>query len=463
MFKIKFFFAFLLFATSLNAQCWDKVYCGSMHTIVLNQNKEVRTWGDNSNGQLGTWQVGDSPNPVKIDSDSTLFWNKIDSDGNNVVGILDNGTLWSWGLNNNGQLGSGQSQYFQATPTQIGYEKDWHFVSMGVHHALALKEDNSLWGWGRNYEAEMGTLIKGFFNAPIQIGSEQNWITVSAGNNFGIAIKSDSTLWGLSLAFYANKWDPNLNYPPIKLDSTHNWKSIAAGWGHFLAIQHDGSLWAWGENHFGETGIPSPVEGDSIPNVSPLNSGNDWKMVSAGRNYSLGLKTNGTLWAWGRNDEGQLGIGLKGNNVPHPVQIGQDTDWTQISAGLLHAMALKSDGTLWAWGDNTYGQLGTGDYINHAAPIQLKCPETMNAEPFIPNNSFNIYPNITTQLINISIEENRNTKTHYLILNGQGVVVFPTQTLNPENVIDVSSLVPGVYFLQLQLGDQRLTRKFVKI
>lgn len=87
----------------------------------------------------------------------------------------------------------------------------------------------------------------------------------------------------------------------------------------------------------------------------------------------------------------------------------------------------------------------------------------MNAEPFIPNNSFNIYPNITTQLINISIEENRNTKTHYLILNGQGVVVFPTQTLNPENVIDVSSLVPGVYFLQLQLGDQRLTRKFVKI
>jgi alpha-tubulin suppressor-like RCC1 family protein/6-phosphogluconolactonase (cycloisomerase 2 family) len=145
------------------------------------------------------------------------------------------------------------------------------------------------------------------------------------------------------------------------------WKQICAGGLYTLAIKTDGTLWAWGENVYGQLG-----DGTIINKNRPVKIGsdNDWASVSAGSLYSLAIKTNGTLWAWGYNISGQLGDGTT-ISKNSPIQIGTATDWASVSAGYLHSLAIKTNGTLWAWGYNYDGQLGDGSNINKNSPVQI--------------------------------------------------------------------------------------------
>lgn len=138
------------------------------------------------------------------------------------------------------------------------------------------------------------------------------------------------------------------------------WKSVSVGYSHTVAIKNDGSLWAWGMNHFGELG-----DGTTVSKNSPTQIGTDtdWALLSAGSGpttFNLALKTNGTLWAWGNNAYGQVGNGSLVNQLS-PVQIGTGTNWKTIAAGYSHALATKTDGTIWSWGDSAYWDLGYGD------------------------------------------------------------------------------------------------------
>jgi len=143
---------------------------------------------------------------------------------------------------------------------------------------------------------------------------------------------------------------------------------IAAGTLHTVTLKGDGSLWAWGNNDYGQLG-----DGTVVDRWSPLQLGTDtgWSQIgaSSGGSHTIALKRDGTLWAWGENDYGQLGDGTFIDRRS-PVQTGADTDWTRISAGGFHTMALKSDGTLWAWGHNDYGELGDGTFIDRRSPVQ---------------------------------------------------------------------------------------------
>ncbi|MBS4042710.1 MAG: PKD domain-containing protein [Chitinophagaceae bacterium] len=145
------------------------------------------------------------------------------------------------------------------------------------------------------------------------------------------------------------------------------WSVLASGTQHTLAIKSDGSLWAWGLNNFGQLG-----DGTSANKNTPQQIGNayNWLSVSAGYYFSIGLKTDGTIWAWGRNDYGQLGNGTNTNsNVP--IQVGSASNWAKLAAGSFHSLAIKTDGTLWAWGANNHGQLGNGTTTNSNVPIQI--------------------------------------------------------------------------------------------
>ncbi len=149
---------------------------------------------------------------------------------------------------------------------------------------------------------------------------------------------------------------------------TGGWASVSAGSFHTIGLRTDGTLWAWGDNEdYGQYGIGSFVSSE-IP--VQIGTDTDWAKVTTGDNFTIALKTDGTLWAWGRNNRGQLGIGsFMDSNIP--VQIGSDTDWASISARRFHAVALKTDGTLWAWGYNAFGQLGDGTNTNREAPVQI--------------------------------------------------------------------------------------------
>ncbi|RZK25624.1 MAG: hypothetical protein EOO43_05030, partial [Flavobacterium sp.] len=154
---------------------------------------------------------------------------------------------------------------------------------------------------------------------------------------------------------------------PTLIGNANNWKIVSAGTNHSLAIKSDGTLWAWGYGSNGRLGT-----GNTTNQTSPfqIGTGTNWKHVSAGNLHSLAVKTDGTLWAWGNGADGKLGLGTS-SNYSQPVQVGTATNWKEVSAGEKHSLALKTDGTIWSWGDHGSGKLGTGTANYQWSPSQI--------------------------------------------------------------------------------------------
>ena len=195
---------------------------------------------------------------------------------------------------------------------------------------------------------------------------------VSAGGYHTLAVRSDGTLWAWGWSLHGQvggQVDSNgIAWTPEQIGGASDWAAVSAGGIHSLGLQSDGSLWAWGYNGDGELGDGSL--GGSQASPEHVGSDTDWAVVSAGNDYSLALKNNGTLWAWGYNGDGELGDGTTtGSDVPK--RIGTATSWVALSAGGGHSLALRSDGTLWAWGYNGHGELGDGTTADSLVPEQI--------------------------------------------------------------------------------------------
>ncbi len=234
-------------------------------------------------------------------------------------------------------------------------------LDSGAYHTLAIKQDSSLWAWGRNNAGQLGDGTQINRNAPVRIGD--GYVAVSAGMYHSLGLQADSTLWawGLNnvgqLGTGANVY--NSATPALVGDG---FMAMAAGGGHSLGLKTDGSLWAWGDNEYGQLGVPV------VQATSPVKVGDGFAAVAAAGISSYGLKDDGTLWAWGDNQYGQLGDGTT-TTRDEPVLIG--SGFKTISAGDVHCLALKTDGSLWAWGWNEFGQLGDGTTTQRNAPVLI--------------------------------------------------------------------------------------------
>src|SRR5690349_12371564 len=195
----------------------------------------------------------------------------------------------------------------------------WKMTSAGINHTIAIKNDGTLWAWGFNGSGQLGNGASGDYKTePIQIGTASNWETVSAGANTSLAIKTD------------------------------------------------GTLWAWGDNFWGQVGDGTFGNQKTVP--TKIGTATNWKSIAAGMMFSLAIKTDGTLWTWGSNTDGQLGHTASPFT---PQQVGTATNWKSVSGGAFHTVAVKTDGTLWAWGGNTNGQLGDGTTNSQSVPKQI--------------------------------------------------------------------------------------------
>jgi alpha-tubulin suppressor-like RCC1 family protein len=259
------------------------------------------------------------------------------------------------------------------TPGRIGTDTDWETLSLGYNHSFAIKTDGSLWAWGANDFGQLGNGpgANQKENAPVRIGTETNWAAISIGAAHTLAIKNDGTLWAWGRNYVGQLGTGNITNQnsPVQIGTETDWMTVAAGYTTCsFAIKTNGSLWAWGENNYGQLGIGD----DSEYETSPVRVGTDtdWSSLSSGRNYTLAIKTNGSLWAWGRNNDGQLGIGNY-TNQDSPVQTGTETDWINVLAGGYHVIAKKSENSLWAWGYNWFGQLGDGTTANSNVPVRV--------------------------------------------------------------------------------------------
>jgi alpha-tubulin suppressor-like RCC1 family protein len=289
------------------------------------------------------------------------------------VEYLDNfvtGEMYTWGNNTYGTLGrpNGVSPY---SPAAIGIFNDWVDVTSGRATAAGIRADGSLWTWGYGGEGRLGDNTTVSKSSPVQtVAGGTSWKAVTANDSM-LALKNDGTLWAWGYGGNGCLGNSSTAHQssPVQLLVSGAYKKIASGVEHVAAIRDDGSLWLWGQNTSGALGA-----GDTIHRSFPAQTvagGTKWQSVSCGWHYSAAIKTNGTLWTWGRNDYGQLGD----NTTTHrssPVQtVAGGSTWKKVVCSYATMYALKSDGTLWSWGHNDYGTVGDSTVVSKSSPVMI--------------------------------------------------------------------------------------------
>ena len=284
--------------------------------------------------------------------------------GGCVLAIKTDGTLWSWGDNTSGQLGIG-SVAKKSTPVQVGALTTWKSVS-AYNSVVAVRTDGTLWVWGDNGFSQLGDGTSISKSSPVQIaGGGNNWKYGMVGQSSGMAIKTDGTLWswcgnaGNASILGVGKSGFTSQLSPTQIAGT--WKTFSIGGTHAAGIKTDGTLWLWGLNSSGQLGNNSVAE-VSTP-VQTVAGGNNWKQVVAIAGSTLALKNDGTIWAWGSNNEGQLGRNNSGDKFSSPVQIYYSgKEWAHIYQPHFNTYTMaarKLDGTIYYWGQTGITALTT--------------------------------------------------------------------------------------------------------
>ena len=306
--------------------------------------------------------------PYPALQDTTLFtvehyrWMRVASGAYHTLAINSRGELYAWGSNKNGQLGIGTTTDNELAPQRVGNDSDWEAISGGEYHSLALKSDGTIYSWGANSVGQLGNGENGADfadiskdkTAPIQIGTDRDWRTVSAGSSHSLAIKTDNTLhvWGNNATGQLGLGDTTDKNSPTRVST--GWKTVSAGFAHSLALKNDNTLYAWGWNWKGQVGngkSGSTSEKETTP--QKISAETNWNGIAAGYLHSLVFKNNGEIYAWGDNSDYQLGDGTFMNRSGLTKVKSDDTDWKAIGAGEIYSLALKTNGTLYTWGDKS--------------------------------------------------------------------------------------------------------------
>lgn len=330
-------------------------------------------WGENSSYQLGDGTPSDKSSPVQIGSLST--WVAISSfqENGGSFAITSDGVINGAGTQNASQFGlpspsSTLTTYIYMAPVASGLRATT--ISGASNHQLAIDLEGKLWGWGFTQYLGLGQSAQ-YVSSPMIVNSE-TWIDISTSGENSVAVRSDGTIWATGRGSEGALGQGNttsLSYW-VQVGTDTNWASIATSTNtqtQVLALKTNGTMWGWGFNTSGQLGL-----GDVTNRSSPVQIGTDtnWVQISSSAISSAAIKSNGTLWTWGGNASGELGLGDT-TNRSSPTQVGSLTNWKQICVARVNMYAIKTDGTLWAWGDNGSGQLGTSNLTSRSSPVQV--------------------------------------------------------------------------------------------
>tara|TARA_R110000868_G_scaffold130758_2_gene340592 strand:+ start:980 stop:2161 length:1182 start_codon:yes stop_codon:yes gene_type:complete len=323
--------------------------------------------GYNSYGQLGDNTTVLKSSPIQIGTNTQ--WASFSAGYTNSGAITSAGNLFTWGNNTYGQLGINSLTSY-SSPVQVGtatYKQVVWGGGLNASFILALATNGSIWASGTNTFRCLGDGTFVSKSSLVQVAvNTNNWKSVTAGAVYALAITNNNTLWGWGNRSLAWSSATAIASTPVQLGSD-TWESVSGGYDFAMALLANGSLYGWGLNSAGQLGL-----GDLTTRSSPAIVGaiGGWRAVACGTDHVLAIANNGTLWSWGGNFYGQLGIGTTVDKSS-PVQIGTLTTWQGVSANEYTSLAVRSNGTLWTWGNNIFGGLGLGNGVNRSSPAQV--------------------------------------------------------------------------------------------
>lgn len=344
-------------------------------------NESVTAWGDNSNGQLGIGSTTGQVAPAVVKGLGNV--RKVEAGSGHVVALLADGTALAWGRNAFGQLGDGSTTN-QLVPVPVKQMTEVTDIVPGGGQTLFLRADGTVWGCGAGFFGLLGENSLGLHPVPVKVEGIQGVASLVSGGGHALALLEDGSVWSWGRDDYGQLGDgPEPTTPgrsqrehagrsywarprPAPINGLGGVRALAAGGGHSVAILADGTMVSWGDNDRGQLGDGTT---EHRPSPGPVSGLSGVVAAACAYHHTLALREDGTVWAFGINDRGQLGDGTTEHKYS-PVRIPGLSEVRAVSAaggggevnpgGYGHSLALRRDGTVWAWGCNDHGQLGLG-------------------------------------------------------------------------------------------------------
>lgn len=390
--------------------------------------------------------------------------------GNHTMLLTKDGKIYVSGKNDAGQLGDGHyydsevsDNHYNAT-TFKPVEKDgvkFRSVTATLYNSYAIASDGALYAWGQNAYGQLGLVSVGTYSGiytPTKV-DDAKWAVVKGRSTTIVGIHTDGTLWAWGknltgqLGIGADSEMKECAMAPEKV-SDERWLDCASGYYHSTAVKADGTLWAWGDNE--ESALGRAVEGKT--DGKPMKAFDKVLSYSVGDMHVLVIKDDYTLWGWGYNLHGELANGTN-RNIDTPTQIGT-AQWQTVAAGFYHSVGVQIDGSVWSWGFNRYGQLGLGDDNNRAELSKVDFnPEEGAVAEIATDSAIKVYPTVAEETITVSSDA---TISSVSIYNANGQKVGFKMVDGTQTSLNVSHLAAGTYFVATESGAGKSVARFIK-
>ncbi|MEI7596121.1 MAG: T9SS type A sorting domain-containing protein [Bacteroidota bacterium] len=473
--KIIFQIVLIVLISLSNLSFAQRIAAGGWHSLVVCNDSTIKTFGENATGELGNGSDVDSSNPIDPGLSGII---EVSGGGDQLeahsLALKSDGTVWSWGSNIYGALGNGSTNN-TSVPGPVLVLSDIVSISAGGWHSVALKRNGTVWTWGWNTDGQLGDGTTSDRTIANQVPGLSGITAISAGTYHVLALKDDSTVWA---------WGDNVSgqigdgttidkTSPVQVSGLTGIVKVSAGRFFSLAVKNDGTVWTWGENIYGQLGNGTTTESHVPVQVNGL-TGITSAIVATGAFHCMTVKNDGTVWAWGRNTYGNLGDG----SVAHrsiPVQMQGIADVAGMAAGTNFSLIYKTDGTFWGCGRNLSGQLGDGTLLqrntlsqstNVCSILQISGIAKYGE---LHSKSITAFPNPSANgVFSIDLSDVLDSKSEEQIavydVLGNIILqkIIDFADTNEPVEIDISSKPNGIYYLTISSDSSRIYQKLIK-
>ncbi len=321
------------------------------------------SWGGNAFGELGDGSTTARRTAAVVSGLTDVV--DVHTGREHAVALREDGTVVTWGSNQMGQLGDGTTGGRRPTPAAVAGLDGALMVSTGHYHSLALRADGSVWTWGYNQAGQLGDGTTTTRSRPVRVAGTRTYSWVAAGRDMSYAVATDGTVWSWGLNGDGQLGDGTTTNrsTPVRVGGLTGVVQVSGGRDHGLALLDDGAVWAWGWNAYGQLG-----DGTLTDRLTPVQVTTGVTMLASGAHHSYALRADGRVLAWGRNYRNELGDGTTTQRT-RPVLVTGVAGAVAIGSGRDHGLAALADGTVRAWGHNSSGQLGDGTVTSRSTAV----------------------------------------------------------------------------------------------